>query len=163
MGVPGILIPLTSNLGSGVRAPSGAPLTLQGELVRTKRPTAFRIFQSGRGSESKSIDLGQDWVIWAAVSHSTGNDMRHITFYIFITVTCAALPHSPSHLRIPIVLRAARWRWRFAIIVIDLLRASAPLFRTLRALSISPTCLRLPLFPWRSSSNQTTSDECQII
>ena len=28
----------------------------------------------------------------AALSHSTGDHMRHITFYIFITVTCAALP-----------------------------------------------------------------------
>jgi mono/diheme cytochrome c family protein len=28
----------------------------------------------------------------AALSHFTGDHMRHITFYIFITITCAALP-----------------------------------------------------------------------
>ena len=30
--------------------------------------------------------------IWAAPSHSTGDNIRHVTFYIFITVTSAALP-----------------------------------------------------------------------
>jgi len=34
----------------------------------------------------------QDWVIWDELSHSVGDHMRHITFYIFIVVTCAALP-----------------------------------------------------------------------
>ena len=55
-------------------------------------PDPKRTCWSVRASESRPIDLGQDCAIWAALSNSTGDHMRHITFYIFIIVSCAAFP-----------------------------------------------------------------------